>query len=80
MTTAQWNKHANDNLKGKTIKKCRYMTKKEQESMMWYNRALVIEFTDGSLIFPSKDDEGNDAGALFGQTNQGDDLTFPVIS
>jgi hypothetical protein len=31
------------------------------------------------MLFPSKDDEGNDGGALFGQNKDREDLTFPVI-
>jgi len=38
----------------------------------------VIELDDGSQIFPSQDDEGNDGGALFGQGSDGDEWTFPV--
>jgi hypothetical protein len=38
--------------------------------MMWYNRAPVIVFTDGSWIIASTDDEGNDAGALFTSNKQ----------
>lgn len=75
-----WNDYANKNLKGKTIRSVRYMTKEECEDMMWYKRPIVIEFTDGTLVFPSMDDEGNDGGALFGQTKDGKELTFPVLS
>ena len=31
------------------------------------------------MLFPLSDDEGNRAGALFGQTSDKKDLTFPVI-
>ena len=55
------------------------MTDEEAENIGWDRKALVIRFDDGSLIFASQDDEGNDAGALFGQTKDGKDLTFPVI-
>jgi len=74
-----WNKFASDNLVGKKIVAAHYMTDKETENMGWDRKALIIRFDDGSLIFPSTDDEGNDAGALFGQTKDGKDLTFPVI-
>jgi len=74
-----WNDLAKRNLLGKTIKSVRYMTKSEAENMGWESRALAIFFTDGSFIFPSMDDEGNDGGALFGRTKDGEDLTFPVL-
>jgi len=30
----------------------------------WYSTPLVIEFTDGTCIFPQSDDEGNNGGAM----------------
>lgn len=77
--TQYWDKHATDNLVGKTIVQARYMTEEEKENAGFYRRALVLEFADGSLIFPSADDEGNDAGALFGQDKDNNYLTFPVL-
>jgi len=74
-----WNDLAKKNLLGKTIKSVRYMTKAEAKAMYWESRPLAIFFTDGSYIFPSMDDEGNDGGALFGRTSNGEDLTFPVL-
>jgi len=74
-----WNKYAKDNLNGKTVVDVRYMTEEEVENMGWGRKAIVIIFNDGSYIFPSSDDEGNDAGTLFGQNKEGKDLTFPVI-
>jgi hypothetical protein len=53
------------------------MTEKEMEGLGWYSKALVIIFTDGTYLFPSADDEGNDAGALF--TNIKGLETIPVI-
>jgi hypothetical protein len=70
----KWVKEIRDFLKGKTIKEVRYMTDKECSEMMWYNKPLVIVFTDGSWIFPSCDDEGNDGGALFTSSDE-----LPVI-
>ena len=74
-----WNDFAKKNLVGKTIKSVRYMTKTEAKNMFWESRPLAIFFTDGSFIFPSMDDEGNDGGALFGKTSNGEDIAFPVL-
>ena len=63
--TKQWGERASKNLKGKVIAEVRYLTEEEVNGMGWYHSALAIFFTDGSYIFPSRDDEGNDAGALF---------------
>ena len=79
-TEQYWTKYGAKHLLGKTVSKVRYMTDEEAKDMMWYNRPIVIEFTDGTIILPSRDDEGNDGGALFGQTKDGKDLTFPVIT
>lgn len=63
-----WIKIWNDKIKvleGKTIKYVRYMTNEEQEFYSWYEKAVVIFFTDGTHIIPSRDDEGNGPGSLF---------------
>ena len=60
-----WGQKCSEVLVGKTIKEVRYLTKKEQEDLGWYDSSLVIFFTDGNYIFPSQDDEGNGAGSLF---------------
>jgi hypothetical protein len=52
-------------LKGKTIKTCRYMTDAEMQKFGWYKCPLMILFTDGTVLYASTDDEGNDGGALF---------------
>lgn len=74
-----WVKYAKDNLVGKTIKSVRYMFDEEIENLSWGGSSLVIEFTDGTIIFPSTDDEGNGPGALFGNKSNGDELLFPVL-
>jgi hypothetical protein len=55
------------------------MTKQEAKAMYWESRPLAIFFTDGSLIFPSMDDEGNDGGTLFGKTSDREDIAFPCL-
>jgi len=62
---------------GKKIVNVRYLTKKEMEYLGWYSKSLVIFFDDGTYIYPSQDDEGNDGGSLF--TNIKGLLTIPVI-
>jgi len=73
-----WNNYGKKHLVGRKIKGVRWLTDKEAEQMGWYSRPIVIHLDDGSMIFPSQDDEGNDGGALFGQGPDGKDLTFPV--
>ena len=66
-------------LKGKKITEVRYMTKEEAAQMGWGRRPVVLELEDGSLFWPSRDDEGNEAGAMFGNTPDGKPVTLPVL-
>jgi len=59
-----WNDKANKLLQGKTIRECRYMTKKEADAQYWSSRPVVIIFTDGTYMYPMSDDEGNDGGSI----------------
>lgn len=76
-TLNRWESAAKAQFIGRKIVAVRYMSQEEIESLGWDNRALVLQLDDGNLIFPSRDDEGNDAGALF--TNSSICDTFPVI-
>jgi hypothetical protein len=76
---AHWTKEADGALTGKRVKAVRYLSPEEAKGLGWHSRPLVMEFDDGTLLFPSRDDEGNDGGALFGQKPGGGDLTFPVL-
>ena len=80
MTTEEkWVKEISKWLVGKTIKSVSYLTKNEAEQMYWDSRPIVLEMTDGTLLFPSAEDEGNNGGALFGQTAKGEEITCPVM-
>lgn len=63
--TKTWEERCAQILVGKTIKSVRYQYTCEMKDMGWSKKSLIIFFTDGSYIFPSSDDEGNNAGALF---------------
>lgn len=56
-------------LKGKTVALVRPLSKAECEQFAWdydYDSdAMAIFFTDGTVIIPSQDPEGNGAGFLF---------------
>jgi len=75
-----WNDKAKSLLKGKKIVDVRYMTEKERDMLGWHSRCVIIILDDGTSIYPSRDDEGNDAGALFVDNNENDiSETLPVI-
>ena len=59
------------NIIGKKIVAVRQMTKAEVDAEGWYSGTTAIELDDGTLIYPSQDDEGNDSGALFGKDKDG---------
>ena len=55
-------------LVGKTIKAVRPMSPAEKKHFMWEhdtNVPFIIEFTDGTIVVPSCDPEGNGSGHLF---------------
>lgn len=61
-------------IEGKTIIRVREMTKEEIEKEYWQHSphsTIVIELSDGSMIYPSCDEEGNGPGALFGKDSSG---------
>lgn len=74
-----WTDHAEKTLVGHAIKGVRYLTREEAAALGWFSRPLVIELDNGTLLFAASDDEGNDGGALFGQTGTSEELTFPRL-
>lgn len=61
---ARWSKVFQP-LVGRTIRAIRYMTEVEAGDMDWHDAPIVIQLDDGTFLWPSADDEGNGAGALF---------------
>ena len=51
-------------LQGKTIQIVRQMTDKEASAIGWFHKPTVIQFTDGTLLIPQSDPEGNNGGAM----------------
>jgi len=72
-----WLKEAKEQLLGRKIVKVRYMTVDEMNDLGWYSRPVVMILDDGNIIYPSRDDEGNDGGALF-TTNEANPV-LPVL-
>jgi len=63
-------KRAREILVGKTIQSLGYLDEDEKNNLLWDKSAIVLELNDGTLLFPSMDDEGNEAGAMFIQTEK----------
>jgi len=72
-----WLDEAKRLLLHKRIVNVRYLTADEAEDMGWDQRSVAFQTQDGLWFFPSRDDEGNDAGALF--TSEGGVNCLPVI-
>lgn len=72
-----WGKLAKKLLIGKKVVNCDYLSEQEMEMLGWDKSPLVIFFDDGTHIYASRDDEGNDGGALF--TSDDTLSTIPTI-
>jgi hypothetical protein len=75
----RWKAEAEKHLLGRKIIGVRWMTDSQREELGWYSAAVLFMLDDGTLLWPSADDEGNDAGALFGVSQSGEEITLPVI-
>lgn len=74
-----WLEHARSKLKGRRITDVRYITRKEANDQDWIYRCIVLQLDDGSIVFPTADDEGNDAGVLQGQEPGDTSYVIPVL-
>lgn len=79
MTEQQWIEYGEKHLLGRKITYVSYLNKVDAEARDWFRRPIILQLDDGTFIYPSSDDEGNDGGTLFGQLKNGEDLTFPVL-
>jgi hypothetical protein len=60
----EWNKKVEKLLLGRKIIKIEWMANKEAEDCGWYSRPVCLLLDSGVWIYPMRDDEGNDGGAL----------------
>jgi hypothetical protein len=67
-----------DTIVGSTVVDIRPMTQAEMDKEGWRKREIpmVLVLSSGTILYPSMDTEGNDAGALFGLTSDG--ISFGV--
>ena len=73
-----WDEKGTDVLLGAKIVKVEYMSKKESDRLGWYEQPICLLLKKGNeafWMFPSQDDEGNNAGALF----YGKDGVMPTL-
>ena len=76
---SKWTEIAKRQLVGRTITDVFYLSPKDAKELCGWDagRPIVLRLDDGNMVYPSRDDEGNDAGALF--TNDPDESVFPVL-
>ena len=73
-----WQDLVNKHLVGKYITKVQWLNPKDSKKLLgWDYQPCEIHLNDGTIITPSADDEGNNAGALF--TNIQDLPCCPVF-
>jgi hypothetical protein len=56
-TQERWEDVAVKLLYGRKIKGVRYMNTEEMQSHGWYSRPLLIELDNGTILYPSRDDD-----------------------
>jgi hypothetical protein len=74
----RFTKLANSQLAGRRIVSARYLTTKEAIDQHWTKRCIVLELDDGNLVFPTVDEEGNNAGVLV--TSHSSDPILPTLN
>ena len=74
----EWEQAADALLTGKRITGVRTMTQREADELGWNKRPVILILEGNVELFPSQDDEGNDAGTWFGTSPEGD-LCIPSV-
>ena len=72
-------KDKKDEWTGKVIAGVRPMTAKEIDEEGWYRGTSVLELTDGNNLYPSRDDEGNGPGVIFGSNKKGESFSIGCV-
>ena len=66
-------------LLGRRIVEVRYLTDEECRHLMWSFAGVVLVLDDGATVYPAKDGEGNEAGALHGVAGDGKEFVLPEL-
>ena len=73
-----WEDKASKLLLGRKIVSVEWMTNQEADELDWSSRPVCMMLDDGTWIYPQRDDEGNDGGALFVAASK-EHETLPVF-
>jgi len=78
MDSKKWLELVTKHLVGRRIVKVEWIEPSESQRIHgWYNQPCEIFLDDGTILTPSADDEGNEAGAIF--TNKEELSCIPVF-
>ena len=73
------NQEARRVLLNRRIVEVRYLTPDECQRQMWSFTGVAMVLDDGTTVYPARDAEGNDAGALHGVSGDGTDFVLQEI-
>ena len=65
-----------DPIIGRKVKEIRRLTNKEKSQFGWYQDGPVIVLIGGTILFPSRDSEGNGPGVLFGKDKDNNEFVL----
>lgn len=77
---AACNEVARERLLGRRIVKVRYLNADECRRLMWDRTSVALVLDNGTTVYAARDGEGNDAGALHGITESGEEFVFPELN
>jgi hypothetical protein len=66
-------------LLGRRITEVRYLTNEECQRLMWSFSVVALVLDDGTTVYPARDAEGNDGGALHGVAGNGKEFVLPEV-
>ena len=72
-----WEKKIKKHLLNQKIVNIKYMSEKESDRQGWSSRPIEITLSNGVLLVPMQDDEGNDGGSI--ATSVAELPTIPTI-
>lgn len=70
---------ARERILKRKIVEVRYMTDEECNRLLWNHTGVVLVLDNGTTVYPARDAEGNDAGALHGVSKSGEEFVLPEL-
>ena len=77
---AACNMTARQRLLNRRIIEVRYLNPEECQRLMWGFASIVLLLDDGTTVYAARDAEGNDAGALHGVSQSGEEFVLPELN